>query len=220
MHSLARPFVELFHELRGTVSPFQRMTAQALRETTVPRTEAVAKAVAALHAPWWGFVTWGAAYAMTVMLIAAVLTGGLVESLSKRLGLFARFEWTFFFWVGVALSAPVTFLPFRRWVQKRRRDLTLVARQGVVTRARITKATVVTVHGGLSLKGSAHSTHLTLETEPDPPATYGGYVAAAPAWAVPGHSTSSRCRALATEFCCAPTEACAPSSGPECEHVP
>lgn len=183
---LTRPFVELFHELVGTPSSFHRQTAETLRRLNPPRTAAAAEAVAELHAPWWGFAAWGAVYAMTVMMIVALLVAAVFEVTAKRLGMADRFDWTVYFWAGAVLSAPVSFLPFRRWMRRRRRDLVKVARDGMVVSGEITQATVVKVRGGLSLKGAAHSTHMTIKAEGSEPGTFQGFVAKGPAWVAPG----------------------------------
>lgn len=69
---LAEPFVELYHEVRGSISPPQRAAAMALQKVPALRDEDIGQQLARLLAPWWGFAAWGGVYAMTVMALAAV----------------------------------------------------------------------------------------------------------------------------------------------------
>ncbi len=178
---IAEPFVELYHELCGGTSASQRAAAMAL-QTPAPRTEEIGNQVARLHAPWWGFAAWGAVYAMTVMAIAAAFATVAVEWVAVEVfSLNVDDHWGVLFWIALALTAPITILPLRRWVRQRRGGLVEVARHGEVAAGQISAATIVAVQA--AFKSSAHSTHLSIAT---PLGVFKGYVPGEPSWVAVG----------------------------------
>jgi hypothetical protein len=181
--SIVQPLLELLHEVRGTVSPFHRDIAMALRKQPVPRPKQVAATVGALLAPWWGFAAYFCVYAILVVTVVALLGAALMAGLFHKAGMLLRMEEMDFFWPSMVLTAPLSMWPFVAWVKSRRGGLTRVAREATVVPAAITAATVVSVHGGLSFRGAAHSTHITVASGQE---TFRGYVPAGPAWAAPG----------------------------------
>ena len=161
---------ELWHELRGTISPAQREAATALRREKPPRSPELARAIARLHAPWWGFAAYFAVYAMTVMAIVAAFGTSVVQLALPSL------DWVWLFWISAVLTAPLSSIPFRKWVARRRSGLVDIARDGEVIEGVIVETTEWRVRGG------AHSTQLTIASSAG---TFRGYVGRRPRWAQP-----------------------------------
>lgn len=177
MSRVSEPFVQLYHELRGTISPAERAAALAL-QTPAPRTVEIGQQVARLHAPWWGFAAWGAVYAMTVMAVAAAFATAAVEWVAVQVfSLNVDDEWGVLFGIAFVLTAPITILPLRGWVRRRRGGLVEVAVHGEVVSGQISAVTVVSVQAAFS--SSAHSSHITVGTPLD---AFKGYVAKEPSW--------------------------------------
>jgi hypothetical protein len=121
--------------------------------TPPPRSTEICNRVVGKHGAWWGFAVYGIAYAMSVMAIGLAFAAPMVAWVIAKVRGTTPDQLSTTWWVVSAIigglaSAPITSIPFVRWVKRRRGALADVARDGAITSAQIVSYTHVTLNRG------------------------------------------------------------------------
>ncbi len=147
--------------------------AQRLRDEPPPRAPDVCARVVGKHGSWLGFAAYGALYAVSAMAFALALAVYVVfEPIAHWVtGTPDYVELSTGWWVAIlaasiVTSAPLSALPFLRWVRRRRDDLAIVARDGTVVDAIIQSTTWATSYGVTQLMRLRRPTHCTIYVRP------------------------------------------------------